>query len=258
MKNHCFTILLVTLFLVSACGKHEQSLERVIPKSSIADTSETNQKLILINAINSGDLDKVKSSLTQVGDINAYSNEGLTLIMVALQAQQFAVVEYLVNQGADLSLKTMSTKINPDQSAAEFFSELPMDGEIKAALMAILNKENFEIAKLNEFIFSSITFKNVSLIEWLLSKGADPNTIRKSGSGKEKDSPLIYLFSLRGVKGEEFVKLNKIFQLLVSQPAINVNLKVKGDTPLSKALKRLEDDGQYKPLVDKLKSMGAH
>lgn len=257
MRKLALVVLVLTCFLFAACGQHQQSLVRVNSKGSIAQAGETDSKLILINAINSGDLDKVKSALEEVKDVNTYDSEGLTLVMIALKAQQFAVVEYLVLMDADLELKTNSKEIQPSLSAREYLANMMMDEQTKSVMQALLNKENFEIVQLNDFIYSSINFKNASLLDWLLAKGVSPNTIRKSPNGKDKDTPLIFLFSLIGVKDQEFVKLNGVFNLLVDHPDIDVNLKVKGDTALGKALRRLKSDSAYKGMVDRLKSMGA-
>ena len=98
---------------------------------------------------------------------------------------------------------------------------------------------------------------NVDNLKWLLEKGADPNNIRKTSSGSDKDTPLIYLFSLRGVEGEAFTKLTAIFDLFVSHPSIDLNLEVKRSTALEKAQRRADQDPNYRPLVEELVRLGA-
>ncbi len=252
-------IILLPLFLcfMVGCGQHSQSLSRVESKRPVQAVGETDQKLILLNAVNSGDLEAIKGLVEQGVDLNIHNNEGLTLIMVAIRAQQFAVMEYLVAQAVDLEMQTNSEDYKPDVNAREYVASLGMDSELRDIVMGILNQEAFDIEKLGSFLYSSITFKNIDLLDWLLGKGVDPNLLRLSSSGRPKDSPLIYLFSLRGVEGVELQKLRDLFDLLVSHPDIDVNLKVRRDTPLSKALSRLEDDPAYKPMVDRLIAMGA-
>ncbi len=95
------------------------------------------------------------------------------------------------------------------------------------------------------------------MVRWLLEKGVDPNVVPLNESGRPTDSPLIYLFKLKGVEGDEFINLKKVFDVLVNHPDIDVNLEVGRDKPLKKALSRLKRDPNYQPMVDKLISMGA-
>lgn len=251
-------LFLFSLFcLFSACGQHSQELTRVESKQPVKNAGETDQKLILLNAVNSGDLATVHELAEDGADLNIRNNEGLTLIMIAIRAQQFAVVEYLVAEEVDLEMVTESEDYNPDVNARQFVESLSMDLEVKGIVSGILNQEPFDTESLGSFMYSAITFKNVDLLRWLLDKGVDPNFIRHSSSGRPKDSPLIYLFSLRGVEGDEFQKLTEIFDLLVSHPDIDVNLKVRRSTPLRKAKRRLQSDPAYQPLVDTLINLGA-
>lgn len=255
MKNGFFLIILC---LVCSCGKHQQSLSRVEPKQIINDVGETDETLILINAINSGDLRQVKKSIEGGKvDLTARDNQGLPLLILAIQAQQFAIVEYLIEMGVDPSLTTESDEIKPDLDAYSYIDTAAMDDEIKDILLGILKKESFDLETLAEFVYSAITFKNHFLVDWLLEKGVSPNHIRLSQSGRPKDSPLIYLFSLRGVEGEDFKMLTKVFEVLMSHPDVDVNMEVKKNTPLEKARARLKSDSAYQPLVDQLIAKGA-
>lgn len=266
------SISLISLLLV-ACGSHQQSLLRKDERSPAIKTEENNPLQILINAVNNGNLQQVKDSVANDVNINIRNNEGLTLIMIATRAQQFAVMEFLVENNVDLNLTTESDRIKPDKSALEYLEELDLADNVKKIMKGILHKQKFAVSELNHFIYSSIESKNVYLADWILKKGVNPNYVRKSGSGRDKDSPLIYLFSLKGVKdlvavnpetGEQevvapnFQNLKKIFYLLVKHPDINVNLKVKKNTALKKAKRRLKKDPNYQEMVNKLISMGAN
>ncbi len=244
------------LCFMANCGQHSQSLSRTESTTPASQAGEKNLELKLINAVNVGDLQSVVELADQGLNLNIRNNEGLTLIMVAIRAQQFAVIEYLVSKKVDLSLPTQQR--NPELDARQFVDqEMQVSVELKEILHRLLNAEPFAAEALGEFVYSGITFKNVDLLRWLLAKGVDPNFVRLSSSGRPQESPLIYLFSLRGVEGDEFEKLSEIFILLVSHPAIDVNLKVRRDTPLSKAKKRLKDESKYQFMVDQLVSMGA-
>jgi uncharacterized protein YcfL len=264
-------IYLILLALTN-CGSHQQNLFRIDEKSLIQESKEKDLELILINAVNAGDLKQIEASINQGIDINIRNNDGLTLIMIAITAQQFAVMELLVNKGVNLELTTQTDRIKPDKSALEFLEELKLDNKIKTIMKGILTKQEFPITELNNFIFSAISDKNIYLVDWVLKKGVSPNLIRMTSSGKEDDSPLIYLFSLKGVKdltekdpatdevkivAPNFQNLKKIFYMLVSHPDIDVNRKVGRDTPLGKAKTRLKQDANYQEFVDKLTSMGA-
>lgn len=250
-------VSLVVMFLIVGCGSHEQELFSVRPQSKVTDTEEKDIKLILINAVGVGDLKKVKEVVNSNADnVNIRDNDGLTLLMIATRAQQFAVMEFLVERGAKVELLTDSDRIKPDKSVFDFISG---NEQTKAILNAILKKEVFDKEQLSVSMFDAIKEFNFGIFKWLVSdKGCDPNYVYKTSSGKPKYSPLIYLFSLRGVEGEFFTILSKMFEVLVSHEGIDVNLKVGRHTPLSKLEKVHGDEGSYRPFVGKLKALGAH
>lgn len=244
-------LLILSFFICTACGSHSQELFRIDSISPAKSTEEKDFTLILINAVNAGDLNKVKEAIEGGGDVNTMSNEGLTLIMIATRSQQFAVLEYLIQSGADVELES---QFEPTTKVYDFIGG---DDETVAILSAIINREELNGDLLTSSMYSAIQLMNIDNLTWLLEKGADPNNIRKTSSGSEKDTPLIYLFSLRGVEGEAFTKLKAIFELFVSHPSIDLNIEVKKSTALKKAQTRASQDPAYQPLVDKLISMGA-
>lgn len=251
-------IFLLFLFFLASCGSHSQSLIRRTSQDPAQNVKETDQTLILLNAINVGDLDTIRKLSGQGANLDVRNNEGLTLIMISIRAQQFAVVEYLVSQKVNLEMTTDSTEFDPALTARQYLESLAMDDEVKGVFRDLIEQNPFDIERLSEFIFSAITFKNVDLLKWLFSKGVDPNFVRLSSSGRPKDTALIYLFSLRGVEGKEFEKLKALFDVLVSQDGIDVNLEIKGRTALEKAQRQLKQNPDYQPLVDRLIAMGAH
>jgi hypothetical protein len=243
--------------LIAGCGRHSQTLIRRGVQESVLEVGETDQALQMINAVNAGALEQVRELVAAGADLNGRSNEGLTLIMIAIRAQQFAVIEFLVTAGADLELKTSHSDIDPSLNARKYVTLLAMGQEVETIVMGILDQEPFAVETLNDFVYTAITFQNIGLLDWLLQKGVSPNVIRTSESGRPKDSPLIYLFSLRGVDDEDLPSIQAIFDLLVSHPEIDVNLKVRRDTPLSKAQRALSRNPGYQAMVDQLKAMGA-
>ncbi len=249
--------MIFLLCFAIGCGRHEQTLNRIGAKEDVKAAGETDKTLVLINAVNSGDLQAVQDAVRDGASLDVRNNEGLTLIMVAIRAEQFAIIEYLVGQGVSLDMTTQSEAFNPDLDARQFLASQNLDEELKSILSDLLNKEAFDVEKLGAFMYSAITFKNVDLVRWLLGKGVSPNFIRKTSSGRDKDSPLIYLFTLKGVEGESFTKLQEIFQLFVSQPGVDVTQKVGRNTVLKKAESRLRQDPKYQGMVDTLIAMGA-
>ncbi|MCB0392866.1 MAG: hypothetical protein KDD58_16375, partial [Bdellovibrionales bacterium] len=68
-----------------------------------------------------------------------------------------------------------------------------------------------------------------SLVEWLFSKGADPNFLYR------KKPPLILAVTQR-VSGEELGKLFGVIRLIVSHPKIDLNLPLRGKPLLTVAI----------------------
>ena len=245
------TTFVISVFLFG-CGKHEQTLRRISPETKVVEVGEKDPTLKLINAINSGDLNKVKSAISEGADVNTLTDEGLSLLIIAIRAEQYAIVDYLIQQGSDPLQKTESKDYNPPIDAFEFVETLPFDQQLKEIFVGILNKEEFDGSVLNEKMFQAILFKNNFLVSWLLEKGADPNYVQD-----RKHTPLIFLFKQRGIEGSDLKKLEVVFEILVSHPEIDVNKKVRRDTPLRKAQQRLDANPEYQGMVNKLIELGA-
>lgn len=250
-------LFFVGLFFLASCGSHDQNLKRSEVKEPIEKIEEKNPEQILINAVNSGDLEQVKKSLAEGMDVNLRNNGGLTLLMVAIQARQLAVMELLVESGADRELKTENADYDPALDALQFLATLELSEDLNDIYESIIKSQPFELEALQEFLFLSVTAGDKHLMKWLLDKGMDPNTLEYSGSGKPKDSVLISIFRRKGVEGDAFIALKEVFDVLVAHPDIDVNLKVRKDTPLSKAKSAEERDPNYSYFVKKLIDLGA-
>jgi len=141
------------------------------------------------------------------------------------------------------------------EETVDTFDFLPEDVQndpISLLLKKLLNGEEADVEALSLAVFQSIDNLHPDNLIWLFEKGADPNFIKK-----KKTSPLIALFSMPGIKDEEFSKLEILFDILMSQPDIDVNLKVRRNTPLKKAKRRLKKNSQYQFLIDALIEQGA-
>ena len=104
-------------------------------------------------------MDVVKDAVQKGRDLNIYNNEGLTLVMVAMKARQFAVTEYLVEQKVDLDMQTDSKDIAPSLNARDFLKSTSMEDEVKNIFLGILDQEKFESEKLENFVYSAIGLK---------------------------------------------------------------------------------------------------
>jgi ankyrin repeat protein len=253
-------LLFVLLFFnLVSCGFHEQSIRTQQAQEEAKEVGEeTDPTIRMVKLINDGDLKGLKGEVEGGGDINARNNEGLTLIMIAMKAQQFAIVEFLAQQGADLDRLTESADIDPAQNALEYLTGLGFDPEVEGIVLSILNKEEFDYQALGDNLFKALLFRNGSLLQWLLDKGADPNHPELSSNGAVRNTPLTYIFSFRGQKGEDLPPLRTVFEILVAHQGIDVNFRVRRNrTALFHARRRLEEQPGYQPFVDRLLALGA-
>ncbi|MCB0379384.1 MAG: ankyrin repeat domain-containing protein [Bdellovibrionales bacterium] len=251
MKKGIF--IFISLFFIG-CGSHQQSLVRSESRAPVKKIEEKDLNLKLINAVNGGDLEELKGLLASGGNPNIRDNESLTLLMLAVSSQQFAIVEFLVEAGAEVFLKTESEQIQPDKTAFDFIGG---EEDVQRILQKVLNKEEIHPDDLNPSLYTQITLKSSANLNWLFKKGADVNYIRKNPSGSDKDNALIFLLSQRGVVGDEFMKLKELFDILMSQPNIDVKSKVGRNTPLKKANQRAQENNEYEVIVQALKAKGA-
>ena len=269
--------IILTIFyfiFITGCASHFQESETIEPPPKVVKSEEKDPTLILINGVENGDVALVRKILTKGANVETKNNEGLTLLMMAVRSQQFAVTELLMEFGANPEAETTikETKetsvdvIFDDKDESSFFAEEEESNVVTAftfakgdsgtmeILRSLLLKEPIDGDNANLPLFDVIQEKNGDNLQWLLGKGADPNFIKD-----KKTTPLIFLFSLRGVKGEELQKLTLIFDILVTHEDIDVGLKVgrRKNTALKKAKRRLKKNPEYQPMVDRLIEMGA-
>jgi hypothetical protein len=246
--------------LFTACGSHKQDLFRIDSISPAKNIVDKDPKSLLLKAVNGGDVKAVEMAVPAEFPVDTRNPEGLTLLMIATRSRQFAVMEYLVSEGADTDLKTNSEEIKPDKRAIDYVSDTD---KAKDILTAILTGKTFDIKQLNKEIKPTIKEFNWDVFRWLIEdKGADPNYI-----WSKRWTPLIYMFSRRGVEGEDFQVLLKMFNLLVDHKDIDLNIELKGNTALSKLISVqcsdniqdpcLNENVEYLPIITKLKSKGA-
>ncbi len=255
-------IWILFLLILSSCGSHEQSLTRVSPEKPVVKVGETDPTLQLVNAVNSGDLVQVKASIEMGASLQVLTEDGLTLLIVALRAEQYAILDYLIQKGANPLQKTSGAVFDPALDSFGFIENiLNVNSDVKELFKGILRAEEFDVSILNEKMFDAGNIKNKDLIAWLLARGADPNFVLKN-----RETPLIFLFKQRGLSGEELERLKQVFNVFLDHPKIDVNIKVgrRETTALEKAMERRDSYGDgssermiYQDMINQLRSKGA-
>ncbi len=263
------TVLAFLLMVTVGCGQHSQSLTRASASDPSKEAGETDIKLQTFNAAENGQLEELRALLEEGADINIRNNEGLTLVMAVIRAEQFAILEYLIEENIDLELLTENEEYDPSIDAREYVERKVAGDTAKNIIFRILNQEELNTNDLNKSWYGAVDDFNFGIFRWLLEKGADPNHKVMTGqSGKVKTTPLMYLFSKRGVidvideesktKRLDFTNLKKMFDLLTSIDELDLNVfDRRKKTALDKAIGREEANPNYTPLVTKLRSLGA-
>lgn len=161
----------------------------------------------IIIACISGDLEKVKKLITKDPDLVHCSFEYLTPIRFAVRENHKAIVEYLLEKGANpvIHFSDSLLTIAGDRGYTELFSYLEAkldelyhirpEGEETAALIRAFDKEvvksrlqknpglvHVADARGNQPIHWAVLTRQLDLIEWLLEHGANINSIRPDGA----------------------------------------------------------------------------
>ena len=215
-------VLLVFLPVLPGCT-HEQSSFNSDQIQEKRDTKETDLNKLLQSAVVAGNFEETESLLSDGADVNTSNSDGQTVLMIAVESRRFAIIELLIATGAskdtaDLEGKTVFDYISEDE-----------EGEL---IEDIINEEAFDISQLNEILVETAIKRrrNAQLVEWVLSKGADPNAMVPEG--RRGLTPLIALCSQRT---NEVNKLVEITRVLLSHPDIDIHIKIRGRTALDLA-----------------------
>ena len=126
-------ILSMVLFLVSACGSPDGTSESEQAKETAGETSgETKYEISeeemseISSAILGGNLENLESLMTGF-DINARDENGKTVLMRAVSSSHSNIIEYLIENGADVNACSQRPKQNsllgffarPDKESAD-------------------------------------------------------------------------------------------------------------------------------------------
>lgn len=130
----------------------------------------------LIKALTVDNLDTVKSFIPSVySDVNVYihDNTRSTLFSLAVKYCSTATVKYLVENGADLKHQTIVTYGGILPWAAFNINEKSTD---LIKYVETINPDPVTPALINRMLTNAVSVKNIDLIKYLISKGADPST----------------------------------------------------------------------------------
>lgn len=253
MKDHLFYAIKIHLSLAIflsfvGCGKHEQSLERIRAERQTTKVAGGGA----IEVVESGDLGRLKNFIKEGLDINAQTPEGVTLLMLGVKNKQFAIIEYLINEGADVARGVKEG----EEKGKTVHDYIGGDEDVKNILTNLVNKEELQAEWLNKPVFESLKLQNPYNVQWLFEKGAEVNFIWRS----KRLTPLIGLFTLiKGVKEDKpFQKVLEMFNTIASQEGVDVNIKFGSKSALKRCKSRARRGHPgYKDLVKRLKDMGA-
>ena len=243
---------LLILLSLCACGAHNQDVKTLSPEGVSQEIqAETDPILIISNKINEGDVLGVREVIENGLDINSYNKEGFTFVMLAIRANQFAVLEYLISAGSDLEMRSLDDK---KFTAHEFIkNNEKMPDPIKDVFYSILSKAEFDLEVLSSFLFTSVDSRNHFLLKWVLEKGVDPNYV----NAESNSTPLIRMFEV-GLENEpEIEELKQVFNVLMAHPEIDPSKEVFGATALFWAETQAFFIPAYQYFVNELKNRGA-
>lgn len=230
-------IFMISLGLISC--KHEQQVTTTQPV--LKDTQDDRPETKIREAISRGELDTVKALIAQGVDVNLTNETGETLLMLAIKGQKYAIVDFLLSQSVDLTLKDQEEKTAMDYALVD---------EI---MVKLINGEALDLEFLSDYLISvAIKDQNVSLVGWILSKGVDPNRRYKG-----KDNGKFPLYEVANLKvdptdPEAQSPLVLMAQILLAHPDIDLSLTYGRRNPKT-ALDKAEERG-YEKLVALLRA----
>ncbi len=193
--RNCLLYIIIGLLLIIAIVPNlsrirmEINLIRYRMKENEArEKRERNEDLI--NAINKGDANKVKSLLEKGADINEHSIYYGTPLITAVKHGKTDIVNILLENGADVNMTHNQSTALTEACQKEhteiiklLLKKRPNVNKYNPIQIAV-EKENIEIVQLlieaeadmdSKVIYKSIELKNEKLLEMLLEGGASPN-----------------------------------------------------------------------------------
>lgn len=252
--------ILLSCLLLGACGSHEQSVSYFAPEQEIVVAGETDPTLRLINAVNAGDIDEARSAVDDGANLATLTNDGLPLLLVAVIAEQYAMIDFLIASKIDVDLVSEHEEKAKGLTVSEYLDSEEtenMDEAAKQVITILLDEESGGVVPddlLQKIVFDAVESRNVDLVQWILTKGLDPNVT------KGRNSLLMFVFKrAENPDSDGFEKVKELFEIMVATAGIDINLKLKRHTALSKAktLVTRKKKPHYQHFVDRLLALGA-
>jgi ankyrin repeat protein len=130
----------------------------------------------LFEAVRKGDLEQIKAQVNS-SNMHMVDEEGQTLLHVAAAREQAEIVSYLVGLGADVNVQSK------DGQTALHYAAIRQNMPIAAMLiergadLSIVDKHG------NTPLWDAMSSsrKDYDLVDFLLSRGADPNVMNRAG-----------------------------------------------------------------------------
>lgn len=168
MNKKVFIILCIIIVSLIGCSK-----------SNEADTNENTSKETekLVYSIINGENEKVKEYIQSGIDVNMKTDRGFTLLMLAIEAQQYETALLLVELGA---------KIDYAHYGSNQLLMYATDWGHKELVEMLLKRDDYDVNEADQFgktpLLSALALNNSEeLIEVLIKNGANCNYVDENG-----------------------------------------------------------------------------
>ncbi|GFO09819.1 ankyrin repeat-containing protein [Plakobranchus ocellatus] len=183
----------------------------------------------LTQAIEEDSLHKMKSLIEKKGvDVNSTLSYGVCILLKAIRSRSIKVVDYLITMGADPESSVRDMMRGPDGLEAEYARCNRHDKWSVDTIMRLLPQLGERIHDIVDnqgrtLLYLSCYFPDLSIFEYLVKAGLDPNTTDNQGSS---------VLSLL-ITHSDYRAAVDMVQLVLRLPNIQVNIPNQfGSTPL--------------------------
>ena len=159
MKKLFFAFIIITIFF--SCSSYEKK-ETTLNNCNMKD---------LIEIINQNDINMLKKKINDGCDPNtAWKTNGYTILMAAVNSNNYEMVEFLIKKGADVNKK--------DNTGKDAFLNAPYTRNIK--LLKLLIKSGADVNTQDNIlkdrpIYMAAASRDLKVIDFLIENGAQVN-----------------------------------------------------------------------------------